>query len=617
MRSSLACALILAGTLAGCTTHDGNGGNPGGAGGGPNTGGGTGDPSRGGGGDPSRNAFVATDDPLGEPVKKVVYLAQNWSPEESLRFYFTPQGSQLIPYDWFLALEQADTDRPFRDNPNVLRYRFLPQNRGPLNPDGLPVGFVAGQGVGRRWLGLTCAACHTNEIRLGETGYRVDGAPTQADVPGFLFDLVGALRKAHDDPAKFGRFAAQVLGTRDSPANRDDLKTDLARSIKIRDGYNRRNFPGYDPARTAPTALTRYGELDAVDAIVNEVYWAAVKDPNLDQPTVVARAADAPVSYPFLWDTPQHDRVEWLGIAKGGGPADIFSLSRNVGEVLGVFGDFTIPDDPSLLNLGYHSSVEFSRLEALEGLVKTLWSPLWPDDFPKIDRALAAKGQELYRTKLEGGKSCLDCHALIDRTSAGRKVVAVVTATQPETDRQAFVNFFTPRRPSGKLNGVNVNFVPFTAKIPPRADANSMLSNVVVGVILGRFKDAPPDQLDRVTFGGPQGPLAPQAPSAAAYKARPLNGIWATAPYLHNGSVPNLDALLRPASARPKSFSIGTRTFDPVKVGYVLDAPGFPKFQLANPDGSPVIGHSNAGHEYGAGLTDDQRAQLLEYLKTL
>ncbi len=50
----------------------------------------------------------------------------------------------------------------------------------------------------------------------------------------------------------------------------------------------------------------------------------------------------------------------------------------------------------------------------------------------------------------------------------------------------------------------------------------------------------------------------------AKYKGRPLNGIWATAPYLHNGSVPNLDALLQPAAKRPASFSIGVRTFDPV-----------------------------------------------------
>ena len=77
----------------------------------------------------------------------------------------------------------------FRDNQNILRYRYLAQNPGPNNPDGLPVGFVAGQGTGRTWLGMTCAACHTAEIRLGVKAYRVDGGPTGGDVQAFLTDL--------------------------------------------------------------------------------------------------------------------------------------------------------------------------------------------------------------------------------------------------------------------------------------------------------------------------------------------------------------------------------------------------------------------------------------------
>jgi hypothetical protein len=95
------------------------------------------------------------------------------------------------------------------------------------------------------------------------------------------------------------------------------------------------------------------------------------------------------------------------------------------------------------------------------------------------------------------------------------------------------------------------------------------------------------------------------------YKARPLDGIWATAPYLHNGSVANLDDLLRPASERLKSFTVGTRTFDPARVGFRTDAPGFPTLDVSAP------GSSNAGHEYGADLGDDDRRRLLEYLKTL
>src|SRR5690625_3270750 len=64
--------------------------------------------------------------------------------------------------------------------------------------------------------------------------------------------------------------------------------------------------------------------------------------------------------------------------------------------------------------------------------------------------------------------------------------------------------------------------------------------------------------------------------SLLSYKARPLNGIWATAPYLHNGSVPTLYDLLLPAKRpddpedgeyRPDEFMVGSREFDPIKVG--------------------------------------------------
>jgi hypothetical protein len=105
-----------------------------------------------------------------------------------------------------------------------------------------------------------------------------------------------------------------------------------------------------------------------------------------------------------------------------------------------------------------------------------------------------------------------------------------------------------------------------------------------------------------------------------AYKARPLDGIWATAPYLHNGSVPNLDELLQPAAKRSKSFSIGVRTFDPVRVGYLTDVAGFPQFNVLDSNGNPIAGNSNAGHEgeaFGTNLSAEERRQLIEYLKSL
>jgi hypothetical protein len=98
------------------------------------------------------------------------------------------------------------------------------------------------------------------------------------------------------------------------------------------------------------------------------------------------------------------------------------------------------------------------------------------------------------------------------------------------------------------------------------------------------------------------------------YKARPLDGIWATAPYLHNGSVPNLYELLLPTDQRTKVFHVGSAEFDPDKVGFKTDeAPGTTKMDTQIP------GNSNAGHDqYGTkDFTDTQRLELLEYLKSL
>jgi processive rubber oxygenase RoxA-like protein len=560
---------------------------------------------------PSRDAYVAQTDPLGEPVDKVVYLDQGWSPAVSLKFYFTSQGSQIIPYDWFLALEQADSQTLFRDNQNILKYRYLPQLPDLQNPDGLPVGFVGDAGVSRRWLGLTCAACHTNEIRYGTTGYRVDGAPTQGDVRALLSALITAMQKTRDDPAKFERFAAKVLGDQNSTSGQSLLKAQLAAAIDKRIAYNLRNFPGYNPNEPAP-APADYARLDAVGAIVNEVYYHSVKTPT--SPTDNTKPANAPVSYPFIWDTPQQELEQWIGIAKSGGLLDVFSLSRNVGEVLGVFADFVIPDDPS--SLGYSSSVKISGLVELENELKGLWSPQWPADFPPINQADAAKGKAIYQQL-----KCDTCHTLVaNRKDPGRTIVSYMKADQ--TDPGTYLNFFNRFGPSGKLEGANVNLIPFTQKIPANASAATMVTNEVVGTILGSGWPAPPDYLSQISYGvtRPHGVLLEHAAVTVEYKARPLDGIWATAPYLHNGSVPNLDELFQPSAQRSKSFSIGVRTFDPVRVGFLTDAAGFPRFNVNDSNGNPIAGNSNAGHEgdqYGTNLSPDERRQLIEYLKSL
>jgi hypothetical protein len=290
--------------------------------------------------------------------------------------------------------------------------------------------------------------------------------------------------------------------------------------------------------------------------------------------------------------------VQWVGI-ENGGPLGVLSLSRNVGEVLGVFGGLEIPDSPT--KLGYRSTVRIRELREIEDWLKTLKPPKWPAAFPPIDRDAAEAGEAIYRAR------CASCHPLIEDGNIAR-------LDDAGTDRATWDDFFLGERPSGKLEGAftNVFNVTESTKIGAEADAPTMLRNAVIGAIVGGWKEPPPDDLSKIAFQPRRRAAAtPGGPPPAMYKARPLDGIWATAPYLHNGSVANLDDLLRPASERLKSFTVGTRTFDPARVGFRTDAPGFPTLDVSAP------GSSNAGHEYGADLGDDDRRRLLEYLKTL
>ena len=63
-------------------------------------------------------------------------------------------------------------------------------------------------------------------------------------------------------------------------------------------------------------------------------------------------------------------------------------------------------------------------------------------------------------------------------------------------------------------------------------------------------------------------------PEKPLYRARPLNGVWATAPYIHNGSVPSLYWMLKPQAERPQQFCLGARDFDPRDVGFRVAAGG-------------------------------------------
>ena len=125
--------------------------------------------------------------------------------------------------------------------------------------------------------------------------------------------------------------------------------------------------------------------------------------------------------------------------------------------------------------------------------------------------------------------------------------------------------------------------------------------------------------IDRDLWNGYRPPGALVLPH---YSVRPLNGIWATAPYLHNGSVPNVYELLSPRVQRSKTFYMGSRQYDPRNLGYRTE-----RLRGAFKFDTRATGNSNDGHRFedgppgdgiiGGELSDGERLAIIEFLKTL
>ncbi len=544
-------------------------------------------------------------DPAALHTDKIIYLDQNWTAEDRAYFYFTDQGSRLLPYDFFLNLEQADNEQRLASPENMLRYGFLATPASQENPDGLPIGLTRN----KDFMGPNCAACHTQQIKYKDQFIRIDGGQAFIDLPMLLEDIVESMGKTLIDDEKFERFSASILKDDLQQKKQNDLRQQLQQQFEKRKDYNRRNHTG---------VAYGYSRLDAFGAILNKgLYLTGVKD-NFNSP-------DAPTSYPYLWDTPQHDYVEWDGSQTN---SSLGALARNVGETIGVYGD-VIPETKKWLGVfdgGYASSIRASNLRGLEKIIAKLQSPLWPKSFPKINEGLVLKGRTLYE------KHCLSCHLDIDRTDANRKIqVRMSSLAAIQTDPLMAVNAVSQTGKTGILEGKK-RFYTVGPVLGEEAPALYIVNNIMGGVLKNNFLQVLLAKRDAKALGHPEALHPPKyldgkivkkgeeviEKTLLAYKARPLNGIWTAAPYLHNGSVPNLYQLLLPADKRAKTFYIGSWEFDPVNVGYVsTKTAGSFLFDTT------LRGNSNAGHEYGTGeygkepFTDDEIWALVEYMKTL
>ena len=194
-----------------------------------------------------------------------------------------------------------------------------------------------------------------------------------------------------------------------------------------------------------------------------------------------------------------------------------------------------------------------SSLRRIQNYIEGLSAPKYP--FP-VDQALAAEGSQIY------ADHCASCHA-----PGGARTGTVVPAIEVGTDRHR-LEMWTP--------------------------ASATAYNAYGEGHDWKFSHF------RTTNG---------------YVSVPLDGVWLRAPYLHNGSVPNLAALLEPVDRRPSRFSRGYDVYDPLQVGFVTDGSAAQTAGTSYDTAQP--GNSNAGHTYGTDLPAPSKRALLEFLKTL
>lgn len=400
---------------------------------------------------------------------------------------------------------------------------------------------------------------------------------------------------------------------------------------------------------------------------------------------------NAPVSYPFLWDITHADYVQWNALGNnatlgplGRNTGEVLGVFASIDwkQDDSVWTRLLTFSLSSYLSgqgtkkhaVSFDSSADKRNLQRIETRLTTLLSPRWPfcrdpkqhpatadyylptepagepvdlrpcrDGDIRIDHELARAGREIYVTKCQG------CHVVIERDAWDRVMVSqMLGIDHPQsTDPAMAENSVRYTGPSGNFAGTYQSTTVGDVVVAEEAPVVQGLTGAVRGVIATgdpdkswlrgavewgytlykSLRDNPVKASVKAGNYTPDSTADPYA-SLRAYRGRSLNGVWATGPFLHNGSVPTLHDLLLPAKAkpipgdpegrlcdetRPARFRVGSREFDPAKVGFLSEGytEGF-EFRTDR------RGNLNTGHEYGAcGMTDDQRWALIEYLKSL
>lgn len=566
--------------------------------------------------------------------------------------------------------------------------KYSQYDAGSYNDVDLPVGFAVGEewydpasgqhwplpGTGKnaRTLGLTCAACHTGQLEYGNQRILIDGGQGMISLDKFREALAYSMAYTKYIPGRFDRFAKRVLGDAYTPENRDKLDSNFNELFAL--AKKESDFEAKVNKKGVTEGFTR---LDALNRIGNEVFSSQMKMPENFAPV------DGPVSFPFIWNAPWFDWVQYNSSIQQ-------PMVRNAGEAMGVKAMVNLSNPERVI---FSSHIPVNTLHEMELLLAGVKNPLETQVFgglrspewrklplPALDENLVAKGRELYMGDADKGQKplCAGCHLppisspeifkekywkspaeeSPKNSDYTEKFLTLKTMPVPEigTDcRTAYGMVYRTVTTADFIQNSGTVFPSFSKDQIPHdcpqpqvtsAPAGYRVTNfgVALGEVVENSKNNRYDsekvslEQRRVLDGNRPNGIRALIDGIPVYKARPLNGIWATAPFLHNGSIPNLYLLLSTQEERDteaNKFYLGSREFDPKYVGFkyrsessVLAGLGL----LQNTSGlflldTKLPGNRNTGHLFtdddgangriGPKLSEEERFALIEFLKSL
>ncbi len=322
-------------------------------------------------------------------------------------------------------------------------------------------------------------------------------------------------------------------------------------------------------------------------------------------------------------------------------------LARNVGQSFGLGAIFTHPNAKG--PEAWNTTANLKNLVEIEKYLYRLKVPRWLDHFKEatLDRTKVVQGCEIYHSK------CIGCHGNQERVGPEKALIdyKVISHDKVKTDFTYIKNQMPPVLLS---DGREIPFAAALSNFTKSIVKNYIDRHKLDDDTIAKWANSEirGEEFFRDSYLGSEENFGPgteysRIEKGSGYQAKSLAGIWATAPYLHNGSVPTIFHLLQPSRKRPKRFFTGSIQYDQKNLGYLSDYKTVPDHEIAfgflSKQRIPkklksrrickafpaycldtsVEGNSNQGHEPdmymadGKEMSDEDKYALIEFLKVL